>query len=150
MLEERQVIDQPRASGPLTTVVRNLEGYFEFQRLKTDWKTEVLAGFTTFITMAYIVLVNPSILRDAGMPLPGVFAATCLSAALGTLLMGAVQRQRVGGRTAELRAFVQGTARLDSSRECQERDIPACRRGRRLTRASDADGVKCHAGKDFF
>jgi AGZA family xanthine/uracil permease-like MFS transporter len=92
LLEEQQVLDPPRASGPLTTAVRNLEVYFEFQRLKTDWKTEVLAGFTTFITMAYIVLVNPSILHDAGMPWPGVFAATCLSAALGTLLMGAVAR----------------------------------------------------------
>jgi AGZA family xanthine/uracil permease-like MFS transporter len=76
----------------LTNLVNRVENYFEFQRLNADWKTEVLAGITTFITMAYIVLVNPSILRDAGMPLAGVFAATCLSAALGTLLMGAVAR----------------------------------------------------------
>jgi adenine/guanine/hypoxanthine permease len=52
----------------------------------------VLAGCTTFITMAYIVFVNPSILRDAGMPVAGVFAATCLSAAFGTILMGAFAR----------------------------------------------------------
>jgi len=39
----------------------SLETYFEFQRLKTDWKTEIIAGATTFITMAYIVVVNPSI-----------------------------------------------------------------------------------------
>jgi AGZA family xanthine/uracil permease-like MFS transporter len=66
-----------------------LERYFEFQRLNTTWKTEILAGVTTFITMAYIVFVNPSILKDAGMPVAAVFAATCLSAAFATLLMGA-------------------------------------------------------------
>jgi AGZA family xanthine/uracil permease-like MFS transporter len=49
---------------------------FEFSRLNTDWKTEVLAGFATSITMAYIVFVNPSILKDAGMPLAAVSAAT--------------------------------------------------------------------------
>jgi AGZA family xanthine/uracil permease-like MFS transporter len=70
----------------------SLEGYFEFQRLDTDWKTEILAGCTTFITMAYIVFVNPSILKDAGMPLAAVSAATCIAAALGTLLMGAFAR----------------------------------------------------------
>jgi AGZA family xanthine/uracil permease-like MFS transporter len=69
-----------------------LERYFEFERLGTNWRTEILAGFTTFITMAYIVLVNPAILHEAGMPLAAVFAATCISAALGTLLMGAFAR----------------------------------------------------------
>jgi adenine/guanine/hypoxanthine permease len=69
-----------------------LERYFEFQRLNTSWKTEILAGITTFITMAYIVFVNPSILKDAGMPVPAVFAATCLSAAFATILMGAFAR----------------------------------------------------------
>ena len=42
--------------------------------------------------MAYIVFVNPSILRDAGMPVAGVFAATCVSAAFGTILMGVIAR----------------------------------------------------------
>jgi adenine/guanine/hypoxanthine permease len=69
-----------------------LERYFEFERLKTTWKTEILAGSTTFITMAYIVFVNPSILKDAGMPVAAVFAATCLAAALGTILMGVFAR----------------------------------------------------------
>src|SRR6185295_9905458 len=69
-----------------------LERYFEFQRLNTNWKTEILAGITTFVTMAYIVFVNPSILKDAGMPVAAVFAATCLSAAFGTILMGAFAR----------------------------------------------------------
>ena len=69
-----------------------LERYFEFQRLNTSWKTEILAGITTFVTMAYIVFVNPSILKDAGMPVPAVFAATCLSAAFATILMGVFAR----------------------------------------------------------
>jgi len=69
-----------------------LERYFEFQKLNTSWKTEILAGITTFITMAYIVFVNPSILKDAGMPVPAVFAATCLSAAFATILMGLFAR----------------------------------------------------------
>ena len=73
-------------------LARRLERYFEFERLGTTWETEILAGFTTFITMAYIVLVNPSILKDAGMPVAGTFAATCVSAAIGTILMGAFAR----------------------------------------------------------
>src|ERR1700727_1316974 len=69
-----------------------LERYFEFKRLNTTWKTEILAGFTSFLTMAHIVFVTPSILKDAGMPVPAVFAATCLAAAFGTILMGAFAR----------------------------------------------------------
>src|SRR4051794_601351 len=66
-----------------------LEQYFELKALGTNWRTEILAGFTTFMTMAYIVFVNPSILHQTGMPLAAVTAATCLSAAAGSLLMGA-------------------------------------------------------------
>ena len=65
-----------------------LEQYFEFQKLGADWRTEILAGFTTFMTMAYIVFVNPAILHEAGMPLAAVTAATCVSAAIGSFLMG--------------------------------------------------------------
>jgi len=73
-------------------MLKRLETYFEFTRLGTNWRTEILAGITTFLTMAYIVLVNPSILKDAGMPLAAVTAATCLSAAIGSILMGVVAR----------------------------------------------------------
>jgi AGZA family xanthine/uracil permease-like MFS transporter len=69
-----------------------LERYFEFERLGTNWRTEILAGVTTFVTMAYIIFVNPSILRDAGMPFAAVVAATCFSAALGSILMGVFAR----------------------------------------------------------
>ena len=71
---------------------KRLETYFEFARLQTNWRTEILAGVTTFLTMAYIVLVNPSILAAAGLPLAAVTAATCLSAAFASILMGVVAR----------------------------------------------------------
>jgi adenine/guanine/hypoxanthine permease len=73
-------------------MLKRLESYFEFSHLGANWRTEILAGVTTFLTMAYIVLVNPSILAAAGMPLASVTAATCLSAAFGSILMGIVAR----------------------------------------------------------
>jgi AGZA family xanthine/uracil permease-like MFS transporter len=73
-------------------MLNRLESYFEFTRLGTNWRTEILAGVTTFLTMAYIVLVNPAILSAAGMPLAAVTAATCLSAAFGSIVMGVVAR----------------------------------------------------------
>jgi AGZA family xanthine/uracil permease-like MFS transporter len=73
-------------------MLKRLETYFEFSRLGTNWRTEVLAGVTTFLTMAYIVLVNPAILSMTGMPLAAVTAATCLSAAFGSILMGVMAR----------------------------------------------------------
>ena len=73
-------------------MLKKLERYFEFSRLGTDWRTEILAGITTFLTMAYIVIVNPEILADAGVPIPAATAATCLSAAFGSILMGIVAR----------------------------------------------------------
>jgi AGZA family xanthine/uracil permease-like MFS transporter len=65
-----------------------LEKFFKLKEHGTDARTEMLAGLTTFLTMAYIIFVNPSILGDAGMPKDSVFVATCLAAALGTLIMG--------------------------------------------------------------
>ncbi len=73
-------------------MLKPLERYFEFTHLGTNWRTEILAGVTTFLTMAYIVLVNPAILSATGMPLAAVTAATCLSAAFGSILMGIVAR----------------------------------------------------------
>ncbi|CUA81647.1 MULTISPECIES: NCS2 family permease [Gulbenkiania] len=67
-----------------------LESLFKIREHGTSVKTEVIAGFTTFLTMAYIVLVNPLILQDTGMDLNAVFVATCLAAALGTAIMGLV------------------------------------------------------------
>lgn len=73
-------------------VRRRLESYFEFRELGANWRTEIMAGLTTFATMSYIVLVNPSILRETGMPYQGVLAATCLCAAIGSILMGGLAR----------------------------------------------------------
>ncbi|MGA3189462.1 MAG: NCS2 family permease [Bryobacteraceae bacterium] len=69
-----------------------LERYFEFEQLGTNWRTEILAGMTTFVTMAYIIFVNPSILHEAGMPFKAVVAATCFCAAFGSIIMGAFAR----------------------------------------------------------
>src|SRR5271154_1036291 len=73
-------------------MIERLERYFEFERLGTTWRTEILAGATTFVTMAYIVFVNPAILHEAGMPLKAVVAATCFCAAFGSIAMGAFAR----------------------------------------------------------
>jgi AGZA family xanthine/uracil permease-like MFS transporter len=73
-------------------MLKRLETYFEFTRLGANWRTEILAGVTTFLTMAYIVLVNPAILAAAGMPLAAVTAATCLSAGFASIMMGIVAR----------------------------------------------------------
>ncbi|NLM96523.1 MAG: NCS2 family permease [Halanaerobiaceae bacterium] len=64
-----------------------LERMFKLKENGTDVKTEVIAGFTTFMTMAYIIFVNPDILSAAGMPFEGVFIATIAGAILGTLCM---------------------------------------------------------------
>jgi len=64
-----------------------LERQFHLKEHGTDVRTEIIAGLTTFLTMAYIIFVNPSILGDAGMPKEPVFVATCLVAALGSAIM---------------------------------------------------------------
>ena len=64
------------------------ERIFHLRENQTTVRTELLAGLTTFMTMAYVVVVNPRILSEAGMPVEGVLFATCTSAALATLVMG--------------------------------------------------------------
>ncbi len=65
-----------------------MENFFKLKEHNTSVRTEVIAGITTFLTMAYIIFVNPSILADAGMDRGAVFVATCLAAALGSMVMG--------------------------------------------------------------
>jgi AGZA family xanthine/uracil permease-like MFS transporter len=65
-----------------------LERYFKLREHRTTVGTEFLAGVTTFVTLAYILFVNPAILKDAGMPVEATFAATCVSSAFATLIMG--------------------------------------------------------------
>jgi AGZA family xanthine/uracil permease-like MFS transporter len=64
------------------------ENYFQLRAHGTTVRTEIVAGFTTFLTMAYIMFVNPAILSDAGMDRGAVFVATCIGTAIGTLIMG--------------------------------------------------------------
>ena len=65
-----------------------LERFFDLSGHGTTVRTEVFAGLTTFVTMAYIVIVNPAILGAAGMPVAAVAVATCLASGLGSILMG--------------------------------------------------------------
>jgi AGZA family xanthine/uracil permease-like MFS transporter len=65
-----------------------LERLFGLKAAGSDVRTELFAGLTTFLTMAYIVAVNPAILGDAGMPVGAVAAATCLAAGIASLMMG--------------------------------------------------------------
>jgi AGZA family xanthine/uracil permease-like MFS transporter len=71
-------------------MLSRLEKYFGFAAHETTWRTEILAGLTTFVTMAYIIFVNPAILSQTGMPLAAVTTSTCLCAAVGSILMGAL------------------------------------------------------------
>ena len=74
-------------------VLRNfhmLEKLFQLQAHNTSVRTEILAGLTTFLTMAYILFVNPAILGETGMDKGAVFVATCLAAAIGSAIMGLI------------------------------------------------------------
>ena len=67
-----------------------LDNYFKLTEHNTSIKQEFIAGITTFLTMAYIIFVNPAMLADAGMDRDAVFVATCLAAAIGCFVMGFV------------------------------------------------------------
>ncbi|HCS2618268.1 TPA: NCS2 family permease, partial [Shigella flexneri] len=71
-----------------TSGQRMLERVFKLREHGTTARTEVIAGFTTFLTMVYIVFVNPQILGVAGMDTSAVFVTTCLIAAFGSIMMG--------------------------------------------------------------
>ena len=65
-----------------------MEKFFKLKENNTNISTEIMAGFTTFFAMAYIIIVNPQILTDSGMPHGAVFLATIIASAVGTLFMG--------------------------------------------------------------
>ena len=73
-----------------------VEKIFYLKKYKTEVKTEVIAGITTFLTMSYILAVNPNILAEAGMSKEGVFVATVVVAVIGTLIMGLLANWPVG------------------------------------------------------
>ncbi len=70
----------------------NLDTFFELSKRNSSVRVESLGGLTTFLAMAYITVVNPSILSQAGMDFGAVFVATCLAAAFGSIVMGLVGR----------------------------------------------------------
>ena len=70
--------------------------FFKLKEHNTDFKTEVLAGLTTFMTMAYILVVNPAMLAEAGMDFGGVFTATALAAMLACILMAVLANYPFG------------------------------------------------------
>ena len=70
--------------------------FFQLPEHGSNVRTEVVAGLTTFLTMAYIIFVNPTILGDAGMPRDAVFVATCVAAAIGSLIMGLYANYPIG------------------------------------------------------
>jgi adenine/guanine/hypoxanthine permease len=70
------------------SIAAALERLFKLSENNTTIRTELAAGLTTFLTMAYIIFVNPQILSEAGVPFSGALFATCLSAAVGSLMMG--------------------------------------------------------------
>ncbi len=82
-----EVESKPVFSRPVTSS-NACERHFGLTQRGTTVQREVMAGFTTFMTMAYIIFVNPVILAGAGMPFPAVVAATCLGAAVPTFIMG--------------------------------------------------------------
>lgn len=73
-----------------------IKSYFQLDKYKTNVKTEFLAGLTTFISMSYILFVNPNVLGASGMNTGAVFTATALAAALGTAIMGIVANYPIG------------------------------------------------------
>ncbi|MCQ9616240.1 NCS2 family permease [Paenalcaligenes niemegkensis] len=72
------------------------ERFFKLSEHGTDVKTEILAGFTTFLTMSYIIFVNPDILSTTGMDRDAIFVATCLAAVVGTFVMAFVANWPIG------------------------------------------------------
>jgi AGZA family xanthine/uracil permease-like MFS transporter len=73
-----------------------VDDYFGVTKYESTVKTEIIAGLTTFMTMAYIIIVNPLILSTAGMDYQAVFVATCLAAAVSTLFMGILAKKPIG------------------------------------------------------
>ena len=77
-----------------------LDKFFKISENGSSVRTEVLAGLTTFLTMSYIIVVNPSILSEAGMEYGAVFVATCIAAAIGCMMMGLIATTRLHWRRA--------------------------------------------------
>ena len=73
-----------------------LNKFFKLDENKTDFKTEIIAGITTFLAMSYILGVNPGMLSETGMPLEGVFIATAIASGIACIIMGLLSNYPVG------------------------------------------------------
>ena len=73
-----------------------LDKYFKISESGSKIRTETFAGLTTFMTMSYIIFVNPSIMEQSGMPVQAVMVATCLASAISTLIMGVLANYPIG------------------------------------------------------
>ena len=83
----KRAAERSETTGGDSSAAAVLERYFGLKEQGTDVRTEFIAGLTTFLTMVYIVFVNPPILGKAGMDTGAVFVATCIAAAVSTLVM---------------------------------------------------------------
>ncbi|WP_406532084.1 solute carrier family 23 protein [Methanobrevibacter sp.] len=72
------------------------DNFFKLKENGTDFKTEIIAGVTTFLAMAYILGVNPVVLADGGMPATGVFFSTAIASGIACIIMGLVAKFPVG------------------------------------------------------
>ncbi len=75
---------------------RRIDGYFKISQSGGRIRTEIFGGFTTFMTMSYIIFVNPDIIAPSGMPAEAVMVATCLASAISTLIMGILANYPIG------------------------------------------------------
>ena len=73
-------------SSTATRDLNFLERFFKLSSHNTNVRTELMAGLTTFVTMSYIMFLNPIIMSKTGMPFDGLFLATCLGAAIATIM----------------------------------------------------------------
>ena len=85
--------EERRLRGRKLPVADLMRKYFQFDKLQTDYRRELIGGATTFVTMAYIIIVNPKILEAAGIPVGPSMVATVLSAFFGTMAMGVFARR---------------------------------------------------------
>jgi adenine/guanine/hypoxanthine permease len=87
-MAKRAKPSESKATASELSIAAWIEKYFGLKEQGTDIRTEFIAGVTTFLTMIYIVFVNPAILSKAGMDEGAVFVATCVAAAVSTMVMG--------------------------------------------------------------
>lgn len=72
----------------MNAVIQKLDRHFELEKLRSDWRVEIFAGLSTFLSLSYIFVVNPAILSEAGMSKSAVFFATVIVSSLATIMMG--------------------------------------------------------------